>query len=118
MTLPTFDTPVIWRGSIRHKALQQFLEDVKWDGRDLLVIDLPPGTGDEPLSICQMIPNADGIIIVITPQDVALLDAKKAINFARKVNIPILGIVENMSGFICPHCGYETDIFKKGGAEK
>ncbi len=118
MLLDKDDTPVIWRGSIRHKALQQFLEDTVWTDRDILIVDLPPGTGDEPLSICQMIPDADGIVIVITPQDVALLDAKKAINFAKKVNIPVLGMIENMSGFVCPHCGHETDIFKKGGAEK
>lgn len=118
MALPTHDTPVVWRGAIRHKAVQQFLEDTAWTDKDLLVIDLPPGTGDEPLSICQLIPDADGIVIVITPQEVALLDAKKAINFARKVNMPILGIIENMSGFVCPHCGQETDIFKKGGTEQ
>lgn len=118
MALPAHDTPVIWRGAIRHKAVQQFLEDTSWGDKDMLVIDLPPGTGDEPLSICQLVPDADGIVIVITPQDVALLDAKKAINFAKKVNMPILGIIENMSGFVCPHCGQETDIFKKGGTEQ
>ncbi len=118
MALPTHDTPVVWRGAIRHKAVQQFLEDTSWENKDLLVIDLPPGTGDEPLSICQLIPDADGIVIVITPQEVALLDAKKAINFAKKVNMPVLGIIENMSGFVCPHCGQETDIFKKGGTEQ
>lgn len=118
MALPAHDTPVIWRGAIRHKAVQQFLEDTSWENKDLLVVDLPPGTGDEPLSICQLIPDADGIVIVITPQEVALLDAKKAINFAKKVNMPVLGIIENMSGFICPHCGQETDIFKKGGTEQ
>ncbi len=118
MALPSHDTPVIWRGAIRHNAVKQFLEDTSWDNRDMLIVDLPPGTGDEPLSITQLIPDADGIVIVITPQDVALLDARKAINFAKKVNIPVLGLIENMSGFVCPHCGYETDIFKKGGAEK
>ncbi|SMD30641.1 Mrp/NBP35 family ATP-binding protein [Picrophilus oshimae] len=112
------ETAVIWRGSLRHKAIQQFLEDVIWDGKDILVVDLPPGTGDEPLSICQLIPNADGIVIVITPQDVALNDAVKAIDFASKVKIPVIGLIENMSGFICPHCGKETDIFKSGGGKK
>ncbi len=116
--LPSEDTPVIWRGSLRHKAIQQFLEDVKWKGTDYIVVDFPPGTGDEPLTLGQLIPDADGIIIVITPQEVALLDAVKAINFAKQIKIPVLGLVENMSGFVCPHCGNTIDIFGRGGGEK
>ena len=116
--LPTEDTAVVWRGSLRHKAIQQFLEDVVWEDMDYVILDMPPGTGDEPLTVSQLVPDADGIIVVVTPQDVALLDAMKAINFANQVKIPVLGIVENMSGFVCPHCGEAIDIFKKGGGEK
>ncbi len=106
--LPEEDAPVIWRGSLKHKALQQFLEDVIWGDLDFLVVDLPPGTGDEPLSLVQLIKNVTGIVIVITPQEVALLDAKKAINFAKHVNVRVLGIIENMAG----------DIFGVGGGER
>ncbi len=116
--LPSTDTPVIWRGSLRHKAIQQFLDDVSWKDTEYVVIDMPPGTGDEALSIAQLVPDANGVLIVVTPQDVALLDAKKAINFARQLKLPVLGIIENMSGFICPHCGEITYIFKNGGGEK
>lgn len=116
--LPTEDTPVIWRGALRHKAIQQFLEDVVWEGTDYIVMDFPPGTGDEALTVGQLIPDADGVVIVITPQEVAILDAVKAINFAKQLKIPVLGVVENMSGFICPHCGETIDIFGKGGGEE
>ncbi|HLH86750.1 MAG TPA: Mrp/NBP35 family ATP-binding protein [Thermoplasmataceae archaeon] len=116
--LPTEETAVIWRGALRHKAIQQFLEDVDWGEKDFIVIDMPPGTGDEALSVAQLVPKVDGVVIVVTPQDVALLDAKKAINFASQMKLPVIGIVENMSGFICPHCGKEVDIFKKGGGEE
>ena len=85
---------------------------------DFLIMDSPPGTGDEPLSIAQLIKDIDGVIIVTTPQEVALLDSRKAVNFARQLNIPVLGVIENMSGFICPHCGKRTDLFKTGGGEK
>jgi len=112
------ESPVIWRGPIKMKAIQQFLEDVEWGMLDFLIIDSPPGTGDEPLSIAQLIKDIDGVIIVTTPQEVALLDSRKAVNFAKKLNIPVLGIIENMSGFICPHCGKRTDLFKTGGGEK
>ncbi|MEM3676327.1 MAG: Mrp/NBP35 family ATP-binding protein [Thermoplasmataceae archaeon] len=115
--LPSEDTAVIWRGALRHKAIQQFLEDVDWGKKDFIVIDMPPGTGDEALSVAQLVPKVDGVVIVVTPQDVALLDAKKAMNFASQLKLPIIGIVENMSGFICPHCGKEVDIFKRGGGE-
>lgn len=112
------DQPIIWRGPAKAAVIQQFLSDVNWGELDYLVIDSPPGTGDEPLSVCQLIPNASGIIIVTTPQDVAILDARKSVLFAKEVKVPLVGIIENMSGFICPHCHAETDIFKKGGGEK
>jgi Mrp family chromosome partitioning ATPase len=83
-----------------------------------LVVDSPPGTGDEPLSACQLIPEVSGAVIVTTPQDVSILDARKSVFFARQLKIPVIGIIENMSGFVCPHCGKETPIFKKGGGEK
>ena len=112
------ESPVIWRGPLKMKAIQQFLEDVDWGELDFLIIDSPPGTGDEPLSIAQLIKDIDGVVVVTTPQEVALLDSRKAVNFARNLNVPVLGVVENMSGFICPHCGKRTDLFKTGGGEK
>ncbi|MBN2543236.1 Mrp/NBP35 family ATP-binding protein [bacterium] len=108
------DLPVIWRGPLKMKAIQQFIQDVEWGELDWLVIDSPPGTGDEPLSVAQLIP-ASYAIIVTTPQQVSVMDSRKAINFARKLNLKLLGIVENMSGFICPHCGKETNLFKSEG---
>lgn len=112
------DQPIIWRGPRKTAAIRQFLGDVNWGELDYLIIDSPPGTGDEPLSACQLIPNVSGIIIVTTPQDVAILDARKSVLFANEIKIPVVGIIENMSGFICPHCHKETNIFKKGGGEK
>jgi ATP-binding protein involved in chromosome partitioning len=112
------DTPVVWRGPMKMGALKQFVADVKWGELDFLVVDLPPGTGDEPLTIAQLMPEADGAVIVTTPQDVALLDSRKSVTFARALKMPVLGIVENMSGLICPHCGKEIDLFKMGGGEK
>ena len=111
------NTAVVWRGPLKIKALKQMLSDVEWGVLDYLVIDLPPGTSDEPLSIAQEIPDADGAVVVTTPQEVSLLDVRKSISFAKAVNLPVLGVIENMSGFICPHCGKETDIFKVGGGE-
>jgi len=111
------DLPVIWRGPLKMKAIQQFLGDVEWGNLDWLIVDSPPGTGDEPLSIAQLIPTT-GAIIVTTPQDVSVLDSRKAINFARRLNLRIVGIIENMSGLICPHCGGKIDLFKDGGGEK
>lgn len=111
------DTPVIWRGPMVMKALQQFLEDVAWGQLDILVVDLPPGTGDAQLTITQQLP-LDGAIIVTTPQDVALIDARKGLLMFRKVNVPVLGVVENMSAFLCPHCGWRTEIFKSGGGRR
>jgi len=112
------DAPLIWRGPLKMMALKQFLGEVKWGNIDYLIVDSPPGTGDEPLSICQLIPELEGGIIVTTPQKIALLDSRKCINFLKNLKIPVLGIIENMSGFKCPHCGKNIDLFKSGGGEK
>jgi len=112
------DQPIIWRGPMKAAIIRQFLADVNWGELDYLIIDSPPGTGDEPLSACQLIPNVSGAIIVTTPQDVAVLDARKTIQFAKELKLPVVGIIENMSGFTCPHCGSKIDIFKRGGGEK
>lgn len=111
------DQALIWRGPMAHQAIQNMMRDTAWPGGDYIVIDLPPGTGDVQLSIAQMT-AATGAVIVCTPQDVALLDARKAIAMFDKVNIPVLGMIENMSSFVCPKCGEETPIFSKGGTEK
>jgi len=116
--LENADTPLIWRGPLKMSALRQLLAEVNWGKLDYLVVDSPPGTGDEPLSVCQLIHNLTGAIIVTTPQDVALLDSRKCVSFLRQLSIPILGILENMSGLTCPHCGKNIDIFKSGGGEK
>lgn len=112
------DTPLPWRGPLKHRMIEQFLCDVRWGELDYLIVDSPPGTGDEILSIIHFLDRVDSAVIVATPQDVALADVRKAIKFCMEYKIPILGIVENMSGFICPHCGGTVDIFKAGGAEK
>lgn len=112
------DAPVIWRGPVKMGAIKQFLEEVEWGELDYLVIDLPPGTGDEPLSIAQLLPKPDGAIIVTTPQDVALLSVRKSINFAKAVGLNVIGLVENMSGLDCPHCGKRIEVFGDGIAEK
>ncbi len=112
------DSPVIWRGPLKMTIIRQFLEDVRWGNLEYLIIDLPPGTGDEPLSVAQLLPQIDGAVIVTTPQDVALVSVRKSINFARKLNMPVIGLIENMSEFVCPHCGKSTHIFKKGGGQK
>lgn len=116
--LPTKDTPVLWRGPVKMTAVRQFIEDVEWGELDYLIIDMPPGTGDEALSIIQLIPKADGAIIVTTPQEMSLIDSRKSISFVNEVGIPIVGLIENMSGFVCPHCEEVTDIFMSGGGEK
>ncbi|WOX54922.1 MULTISPECIES: Mrp/NBP35 family ATP-binding protein [unclassified Methanoculleus] len=116
--LPERNTPVIWRGPMKMTVIRQFLEDVNWGDLDYLIVDLPPGTGDEALTIAQLAPNIAGAVIVTTPQDVAVLDSSKAIEFVRKLDIQVLGVVENMSGFVCPHCKEEIDIFGKGGGER
>jgi ATP-binding protein involved in chromosome partitioning len=109
--------PVIWRGPMIHSAVQQFLKDVEWGPLDYLIFDMPPGTGDAQLSLSQTLPLS-GAIMVTTPQDVSLLDVRKGLQMFRKMNVPVLGIVENMSGFACPHCGHATPIFGEGGGEK
>jgi len=116
--LPNEESPVIWRGPIKMKAISQFLSDITWGNLDFLFIDLPPGTGDEPLSIMQLIPEMDGVVIVTIPSEVSQIVVKKAVTFSRKLNIPVIGIIENMSGFVCPECGAEVNIFKVGGGEK
>ena len=100
------------------RAIQQFLSDIVWGDLDFLFIDLPPGTGDEPLSIMQLLPEMDGVVIVTIPSEVSQIVVKKAVTFSRQLGIPIIGLLENMSGFVCPHCGKQTDIFKKGGGER
>ncbi|AWK86960.1 iron-sulfur cluster carrier protein ApbC [Azospirillum thermophilum] len=111
------DTPMIWRGPMVMSALQQMLRDVNWGELDVLVVDMPPGTGDAQLTMAQSVPLA-GAVIVSTPQDIALLDARKGLNMFRRVDVPVLGIVENMSYFCCPNCGHRTDIFSHGGAKR
>ena len=110
------DAPVIWRGPMLHGAIQQFFREVKWTDIDYLIIDMPPGTGDVALSLSQSVPVA-GAVVVSTPQNVALADTKRAVAMYRKLNIPVIGLLENMSHFICPDCGRESDLFGKGGAE-
>ncbi len=111
------DEAVIWRGPMKIGFLKQLLKDVIWGDLDYLVIDFPPGTGDEPLSIAQMLPECDGAVIVTTPQNLSLNDVKKSINFCRRIKIPVLGVIENMSGLVCPHCQSVIDLFKRGGGE-
>jgi ATP-binding protein involved in chromosome partitioning len=111
------ETPVIWRGPMVMSALQQMLREVEWGALDVLVVDMPPGTGDAQLTMAQAVPLA-GAVIVSTPQDLALIDARRGIAMFRRVEVPVLGIVENMSTFICPHCGTRSDIFGHGGARK
>ncbi|HJH32317.1 MAG TPA: ATP-binding protein [Methanosarcinaceae archaeon] len=112
------DSPVIWRGPAKMGAIKQFIEEVSWGKLDYLIIDLPPGTGDEPLSVAQLIPDCDGAIVVTTPQDVALVSVRKSINFVKTVKIPVIGMVENMSGIVCPHCNETIDVFGSGGVSK
>lgn len=112
------DDAVVWRGPLKMTTIKQFLHDVNWGELDYLIIDCPPGTGDEPLSVMQLIENPDGAVIVTTPQDVALSDVRRSVKFCKMLNCKILGVVENMSGFICPHCNEKTDIFKAGGGFK
>ncbi len=116
--LPGDEFPVIWRGPLKMKAIQQFLSETMWGDLDFLLIDLPPGTGDEPLSVMQLIEKVDGVVIVTIPSDVSKRIVKKAVTFSRQLGAPIIGIVENMSGFICPNCGAKVDIFMPGGGRE
>ena len=109
--------PIIWRGPMKIGAIRQLLTEVNWGSLDYLVVDLPPGTGDEALTIAQAAPNIRGAVIVTTPQEVAVLDATKAIRFIEKQGMPVIGVIENMSGMVCPHCGEVVDLFGRGGGE-
>nr|HPJ72572.1 Mrp/NBP35 family ATP-binding protein [bacterium] len=109
---------VIWRGPLKYKAIHQFLKDVAWGSLDYLVIDSPPGTGDEPLSIAQLAGPGTEAVLVTTPQERALDDVRRSVSFCRMLHLPAAGIVENMSGLVCPHCGVDIDLFKRGGGEK
>jgi len=111
------DMAVIWRGPLKHQLIRQFLTEVQWDSLDYLVVDCPPGTGDEPMSVAQTISDAKAVIVT-TPQEISLADVRKSINFCQKIGLEILGIVENMSGYHCPHCAQELPLFKRGGGAK
>jgi ATP-binding protein involved in chromosome partitioning len=108
---------LIWRGPMKHNVIKQFVTDVFWDDLDYLVVDCPPGTGDEPLSIAQLLGRIDGAVIVTTPQQLAVVDVKKCITFCRQLNLPILGVIENMSGLVCPHCNQHIEVFTGNGGE-
>lgn len=116
--LPDINTPIIWRGPKASGAVRQFLSDVNWGDLDYLLIDTPPGSGDIQLTTLQSIPDIDGIIIVTTPEEVSVLDARKSVSTANMLEIPIIGLVENMGGFVCPECDKVIDVFGKGGGEK
>jgi Mrp family chromosome partitioning ATPase len=109
------DEAVIWRGPMKTGVITQFIRDVAWGDLDYLIVDSPPGTGDEPLSVCQTLVDADGAVIVTTPQKVAAVDVRKSISFCRQLNLPVLGVIENMNGFVCPKCGELTAVFQSGG---
>ncbi len=112
------DDAVIWRGPMKMGVIKQFLTDVDWGDLDYLIVDAPPGTGDEPLSLCQLIQPLDGAVVVTTPQKVAAVDVRKSVSFCLRLNVPVLGVIENMSGFLCPKCGEITQIFPRGGGKK
>jgi len=118
LVLSSRDSAVVWRGPMKMAAIKQFIQDVNWGSLDFLIIDLPPGTSDEPLSVLQLIPDLAGAIIVTTPQEVSLLDSRKAVNMVKSMKLPVLGIVENMSGLICPHCKETINIFSTGGGRR
>jgi ATP-binding protein involved in chromosome partitioning len=117
MMLGDKDMAVIWRGPMKISAIRQFVSDIEWGDLDFLLVDAPPGTGDEPLTVAQTIPDAESLIVT-TPQEISLADVRKSINFCRQVNLKILGLVENMSGQVCPHCGEQVPLFGQGGGEK
>lgn len=112
------DEPIVWRGPAKHKLIRRFSTGVNWGELDLLIVDLPPGTGDEPLSVAKLVGRVDGSVVVTTPQDVAILDSRKAVIFSQMLGVPVLGIVENMSGMVCPHCGGRIDLFGTGGGQR
>jgi len=116
--LQSDETPVIWRGPAKIGVIRQFLADVVWGDLDFLLVDLPPGTGDEPLSVMQLIPNIDGVLMVTAPSEVSQIVVKRAIGFTKELHVPLIGIIENMSGFVCPKCGAEFDILGTGGGRR
>lgn len=116
--LPDDNEAVIWRGPMKHNLIQQFVQNVDWGPLDYLVVDCPPGTGDEPLSVVQVLGGADGAIVVTTPQELAAIDVRKCLTFCRQIGLPVLGIIENMSGFVCPHCNKRSDIFAGHSGEQ
>ena len=116
--LPGDEAPVIWRGPLKMSAIRQFLSEIVWGELEYLLIDLPPGTGDEALSVLQLLPEMDGVVIVTIPSEVSQDVVKKAVTFARQMNVPVIGIVENMSGLVCPHCGGSIEVFSSGGGGK
>jgi ATP-binding protein involved in chromosome partitioning len=116
--LQSQEVPVIWRGPLKMQVIRQFLSDFLWGALDFLFIDVPPGTGDEPLSVMQLIPDMDGTVIVTIPSEVSEDVVKKAVSFSRQMGIPVIGVIENMSGFTCPNCGVTTDILGAGGGER
>ncbi|MGC9454066.1 MAG: P-loop NTPase [Phycisphaerae bacterium] len=118
LMLQSVEDAVIWRGPMKYNVIRQFLKDVEWDRLDYLVIDSPPGTGDEPLAVAQLAGEDTWAVVVTTPQDVAIADVRRSVSFCRKLNLRIAGILENMSGFVCPHCGKEIELFKTGGGLK
>ncbi len=115
--MPDKDNAVIWRGPVKHSAIRQFIGDVEWGNLDFLIVDSPPGTGDEPLTVAQLIKDAKAIIVT-TPQEVALADVRKSINFCKTVKMDVFGLIENMSGYTCPHCGESVGLFGTGGGKK
>jgi len=118
LLLENQDDPVIWRGPMKMGAIKQLIQDVDWGDLDCFVVDCPPGTGDEPLSVVQLTRGERYALIVSTPQDVALADVRKSVNFCKQLGLPVLGVIENMSGFVCPHCGNVVNVFGTGGAER
>lgn len=118
LLLPDDDTPVIWRGPAKAGAIRQFFTDVEWGNLDYLIIDLPPGTGDEPLGIMQLLPKNNGAVIVTIPQDIALTSVRKSLTFLQKLEVPLTGIVSNMDGLVCPHCNEEIELYSSAGIEK
>ena len=117
LVMPNNDDAIVWRGPMKIGVIKQLLSEVEWGELDYLVVDCPPGTGDEPLSVCQMAGENAGAVMVTTPQEVSGADVAKSLNFCKQLKLPVYGLIENMSGFICPHCGEMTAIFSKGGGE-
>ena len=116
--VPDKNDAVIWRGPMKYNVINQFLKDVAWGQLDCLVVDSPPGTGDEPLAVAQLVGSPAGAVIVTTPQELAISDVRRCVGFCRTLSLPVIGIIENMSGFVCPHCGQKTDLFKSGGGQR